>query len=177
MESDERSPGQGRYAHEEREQRWLLTAVPAGVREPVEIVDRYIERSRLRLRRVDGPGRSVFKLGQKVRRGDTPEVVMLTNLYLSEDEFEVLRALPARELRKRRWQLHVDGRRFAVDELHGPLEGMILAEIELNVDEPLLDLPPFEATEVTWDDRFSGGRLAGASVVEVADLLGGPPQT
>lgn len=97
---------------------------------------------------------------------------MMTNLYLDEDEFEVLLALPARELRKRRWQLHVDGRRFAVDELHGPLDGLILAETELDVDEPLLDLPPFPAEEVTWDDRFSGGRLAGASAVEIADLLG-----
>jgi CYTH domain-containing protein len=167
----ERSPGQGRYAQVERELRWLLTHVPAEAHDPVEIVDRYIEGSRLRLRRVDSGRRSILKLGQKVRRDDSPEIVMMTNVYLDESEFTVLSKLPARELRKRRWHLHASGRRFAVDEFHGPLTGLVLAETELGLADPVIGLPDFAAMDVTHDDRFSGGQLATARPDEVVELL------
>lgn len=42
-----RQPGQGRYAHPEHERRLLLANEPAGVTDPVEIVDRYIDGTRL----------------------------------------------------------------------------------------------------------------------------------
>jgi hypothetical protein len=48
-------------------------------------------------------GESVFKLGQK-NAPEPPDFsrMTITNIYLSADEYEVLAALPARDLRKRR---------------------------------------------------------------------------
>jgi CYTH domain-containing protein len=141
-----------RYAHLEREQRWLVTAVPPGVTGPTEIYDRYITDTRLRLRRAG----DVYKLGQKVP--DSRDSVMLTNIYLSAPEYEVFAALPARELRKRRWHLDWQGRTVAIDEFTD--RDLILAEVELGADDDYLPLPPFAQRDVTGDESYTGGALA-----------------
>jgi CYTH domain-containing protein len=159
----DRQPGQGRYAHIEREQRWLLRSVPPGATPLADIEDLYIEGTTLRLRRVTDvtTGEVVDKLAQKVRPEPTqPEVVMLTNLYLSRDEHALLSSLPSHRLTKRRHRLHLDGRPYAVDEFGGPLEGLVLAETELDPADPRLAAPDFAVADVTDDDRYSGGGLA-----------------
>src|SRR3546814_18239041 len=70
----DRRPGHGRYAHIEREQRWLCDAVPAGAEPVCSILDRYIDETRLRLRRRESSEGVVYKLGQKVRRTDERRV-------------------------------------------------------------------------------------------------------
>jgi len=166
-----RTPGQGRYAHREREQRWLLPGPPPGLVDPARIVDHYLVGTRLRLRRVETGSGTVYKLAQKVRpRPDSPAEVNLTNMYLSADEYGVLRRLPGRVLRKTRWRWRVGDRLVAVDEFGGALTGLTLAEVELSDGEEPVVLPP-PAYEVTHDDRFSGGRLAAAGPAEIAELL------
>ena len=92
-----------KYAVVERERRFLVLSIPDGVVDVQLIVDRYVDGTRLRLREVRRPdGTVVRKLGHKVRLGDGPAEVACTNLYLDDEEWRVLRALPARELRKRR---------------------------------------------------------------------------
>lgn len=166
-----RTPGQGRYAHSEREQRWLLPGPPPGMVAPARIVDHYIVGTRLRVRRVETGSGTIYKLAQKVRpRPDSPAVVKLTNMYLSADEYAVLLRLPGRAVRKTRWRWQVGDRQVAVDEFGGALSGLTLAELELAGDEEPVVLPP-PARDVTHDDRFSGGRLASAGEAEIAVLL------
>lgn len=64
-----------KYAHVERERRFLVTAVPEGVQESVSILDRYVEGTRLRLREVrhaDGTLLAELDLGPGTRRVDLP---------------------------------------------------------------------------------------------------------
>ena len=167
----ERFPGKGRYAHVEREQRWVVASVPEDARFVASIVDRYIHGTRLRLRQSEGDGGVVYKLGQKVRDDPAdPETVRLTNIYLSAEEFEVFAALPASVLRKSRERATWEGRPVAIDRFHGRVDGLILAEVELEPEEPHLPAPPWTARDVTSDDRFSGGRLAFASDAEIDTL-------
>jgi CYTH domain-containing protein len=159
----QRQPGQGKYAKPERERRFLLTALPSAAGSPRLIEDRYLDGTRLRLRRVE----TTYKFCQKVRPDEAdPSVVAITNIYLSPAEYEVLRALPAATLTKTRRHWQLGPFTFAVDEFHGPLTGLLLAEIEL--DDLTVDLPvgdsPF-GPEVTHDDRFSGGKLATATKI------------
>ncbi len=125
----------------------------------------------------------IYKLGQKVRPDpDRPEMVQLTNLYLSEQEYEVLTRLGGAEIRKvRRRSTGVGaavgagtGHQVVVDEFGGPLTGLILAEIELRPDQARLAgsaSPPLAVADVTDDDRFSGGALAGTAADELRVLL------
>jgi CYTH domain-containing protein len=157
----------GKYARPECERRFLLSAVPGGATSPVVITDRYVRGTRLRLRRMDRDGEGgrapVYKFGQKVRlQPDDPSVVMITNIYLSASEYELLAQLPADVVEKTRWIMPFSDSSVSVDEFHGRHAGLVLAEASFD-DEAAMRafVPPrFCSVEVTEDDRYSGGTLA-----------------
>jgi CYTH domain-containing protein len=169
----DRRPGSGNYARVEREQRWLVRAVPDDLTDMAEIVDRYLTGTTLRLRRMASDQGVVYKLGQKVRiRPDDPEVVMLTNVYLTDEEYGFLSRLPGNSIEKTRYRHDLGGRMIAVDRFGGRHAPLVLAEVELQVGEPLLPLPGFAMADVTHDHRYSGGALAAASDEDLARLIG-----
>lgn len=97
-----------KYSLLEIERRWSVdsTLLPPLEGMPfLEIEDRYLAGTRMRLRRVTGSqGPSVYKLCKKY--GPTaPWVEPITNLYLTEREYEVLRDLHAKVVRKRRYRV------------------------------------------------------------------------
>ena len=164
-----------KYARPERERRFLLARLPPG--EPIHrtrIEDRYLIGTRLRLRRMtalDEPGRDgevSCKLGQKIPAPDG-RPGLITNVYLSEAEYQALAIVPANELRKVRSSYPP----FGVDVFEGPLEGLILAEIEFRSrSEELAFRPAIETVaEVTADERLTGGRLVVTSAPELRAIL------
>ena len=134
--------------------------------------DRYLEGMRLRLRRVTREGRSVHKLTQKVRTVESdPTEVLITNTYLSEGEYARLSALPGLMVVKTRSVVVTASHHFVVDDFQGRLQGLRLAEVEVqDLAEPL-DLPPWLGAEVSGDDQFSGGQLAVTDEVRLTELL------
>lgn len=167
-----RTAGQGRYAQLEREQRWVLARRPDELDRPVSILDLYIPGTRLRLRRMETGTDVVYKLGQKVRpTPDDPELVKLTNMYLSEPEYSTVARLGGAEIRKTRWRWMPGDRPLVVDVFEGPLTGLVLAERELGPDESRRDPPPLVVADVTNDDRFSGGTLATTTPAQLTALL------
>jgi CYTH domain-containing protein len=165
-----------KYAHVERERRWLLSGVPAGVtpESTLTITDRYLTGTRLRLREVvAGDGSVARKLGQKVRLGAGPEEIANTNLYLDEVEWAALADLPGDELRKERRRVRLGGVMVAVDVFAGHCEGLVLAEVDRGdgEDPGLPDGLPV-VVEVTGDEFFTGGSLAAASREDVLASLG-----
>jgi CYTH domain-containing protein len=140
-----------RYAIVEDEQRFVLAAVPGDAVDPRTIEDRYVLGTRLRLRSVRTAGGEQRKLGHKVPFPDRPSAVWHTSLYLDEAEFALLAALPAATLAKRRYTVAPG----SVDEFLGDLEGLVLLEGDRPVDVGA------RGVEVTDDERFRGGALAG----------------
>jgi hypothetical protein len=167
----------GKYARPERERRFLLARLPSG--EPtrrVRIEDHYLIGTRLRLRRMTvlddegggGAGQVTFKLGQKVPAPDgSPGLI--TNVYLSEAEYSALAGVPANALRKVRASYPP----FGVDVFEGPLEGLILAEVEFETEAEQRAFRPIIETvaEVTTDQRLTGGRLVVTSAAELRAIL------
>lgn len=148
-----------KYAVVERERRFLLASLPAGVTSTKDIVDRYLTGTRLRLREVTAEDGSVVrKLGQKVRLGAGPAEVACTNLYLDDAEWQALCTLPARVLRKRRHVVHRDGLVLAVDEHE---DGSLVAEID-DGDEPPVHVPEWLdlIADVSDDESWTGAARA-----------------
>jgi adenylate cyclase len=167
-----RRPGEGRYAQLEREQRWLLRALPTGVIDERIIVDHYWSGTSLRLRMVQDRGEITYKLCQKVRLdADSPELVKITNIYLSEQDFRALSVTPASIISKSRWSFVSDGSHFAIDEFKGRHAGLVLAEVELDADEPRVSGPSCAVADVTDDNEYSGGWLATASGDELLRVI------
>ena len=154
------------------EQRWVLSTTPTGLADPVEISDRYLRDTDLRLRRMESAEGVVWKLGQKVRvRAESPEVVKMTNIYLRKREYEFLGGLEGAMLTKTRWPWRQANGVFSVDVFHGHLAGLVLAEIELAVDDDPLDPPEGAVADVSVSDRFTGGSLAWLDDEGVRQLL------
>jgi len=153
---------EGKYARVERERRFLLASPPpvSAITDSRRITDRYLQGTRLRLRRVDHPtgAASEFKFTQKVP-ADRPGHVqgLITNTYLAAAEYDLLATLPAEVLSKTRLIIPP----LSIDIFDPPLHGLVLADVEFTTDDAAKSFPqpPVAIAEVTDDARFTGGNL------------------
>lgn len=65
-------------------------------------------------------------------------------------------------LSKTRWLLTHAGKTWEIDEYHGRLSDLIVAELELNDENSEFDRPDWLGTEITHDARFRNRSLATA---------------
>jgi CYTH domain-containing protein len=159
-----------KYARAEIERRFLLAGVPDGAEIGAvrRIDDRYLDGTRLRLRRMaerDGP--TELKLTQKLAAPDGQGLQgALTTIYLSEAEHAVLAALPGAHLAKSRLSIGP----YGVDVFAGHLDGLVLAEVEFASAADAAAFAPaaFCHAELTADRRFTGGELVRATRAQVA---------
>jgi CYTH domain-containing protein len=157
----------GKYARIERERRFLLRDLPEPLTrasEHVQIWDNYITNTRLRLRKIRVPKTKeyVWKLTQKY--APSPEDfsrTVITNIYLSPAEYEVLSVFEGNEIRKNRYPFEQEGRAYSIDVFLGTLWGLVLAETSFETDEEMRDFAPpsFAVMDVTNDEMFTGARL------------------
>jgi len=174
-------PDFGRYARREYERRWLLRDFPAQLdigRPCSRITDHYLDGTRFRVReRIRTSDNDiVWKLTQKFPEADGAfDRVVITNSYLTRDEYELFRRLPGRQLVKHRWVLEFTGALYAVDAYQEALGGLITVEREFPAHEALLassgeSLPFDDAMDVTDRIEFTGGGLAGKIFDDVRRL-------
>ena len=156
---------EGKYARIERERRFLLAEPPPTptVTARRRITDRYLPRTRLRLRRIDylDSGGCEFKFTQKVPASRPGYVQgLITNTYLSPAEYDLLASLPAAVLCKTRLSVPP----LSVDIFEPPLHGLVMADVEFSADKEAQSFlpPPAAIAEVTDDIRFTGGSLVSA---------------
>lgn len=77
---------------------------------------------------------------------------------------EMLTALCPHYIDKTRYLVSAGELTWEVDEFHGPLQGLVVAEVELpSADTGLGTLPPFVGREVTDDARYYNSQLASAT--------------
>jgi len=157
----------GKYALIERERRFLLRDLPAPLTrasEHVQIWDNYITGTRLRLRRIRVPltKERKWKLTQKYAPAP-PDFsrTVITNIYLSPEEYEVLSVFEGNEIRKNRYPFEHEGRAYSIDIFLGALWGLVLAETSFETDEEMRGFapPPFVVMDVTEDEMFTGAKL------------------
>ena len=158
---------ESKYAHIERERRYLLQDLPEGLTRAdahLQITDNYITGTRLRLRKVRDPGTNKWTVKFTQKFAPNPADLsrtVITNTYLNAVEYEVLSVFEGNEIRKNRYPFEWQGRKFAIDMFLGDLFGLVLAEVSFETDEELdsFPAPPFAIAEVTNDEVFGGGKL------------------
>ena len=166
-----------KYARIESERRFLLRILPDDLDDhnAMRIIDRYWAGTRMRLRRMETlDGETIqLKLTQKYMEPSRPaEETVITNQYLTEAEFALFAQLPGIELVKRRYRYLHQGSGYSLDRFEGPLEGLLLAEIEAG--QGVLapgTVPDFAICEVTAEAVFTGGWLVETNAAQLADLL------
>jgi len=166
---------ESKYARVERERRYLLKDLPEGLTRAdphLQITDNYITGTRLRLRKVREPRSNKWTVKFTQKFAPNPEDLsrtIITNTYLNALEAETLSVFNSNEIRKNRYYVEFEGRRFSIDMFLGDLFGLVLAEVSFENDEDLdrFAKPPFALAEVTNDPVFSGGRLSELTFAEV----------
>jgi CYTH domain-containing protein len=155
-----------KYAHVERERRWLVDQNKRPALDGfshILIEDRYITGTRMRLRRMtnSSTGEQALKLTKKYEAVD-PLARPIVTTYLTDEEYQQLLALPAMPITKRRFHIEDAGREFSLDQFRGILSDLELVEIEWPDDEGLRTLVPplWAGREVSDDAQFQGGWLA-----------------
>lgn len=156
-----------KYARIERERRFLLQDLPAGLTRAdhhLQITDNYITGTRLRIRKVRDPrtNKWIVKFTQKFAPDPQDfSRTLITNTYLNAQEAEALAPFEANEIRKNRYPFEFEGREYSIDMFLGDLFGLVLAEVSFDTDEELEHClrPPFALADVTNHEIFTGGRL------------------
>lgn len=59
-----------------------------------------------------------------------------------------------KSIRKHRYEINVAGKTWEVDEFHGPLQGLILAELEVCSIDEKFDLPEWVTEDVSTDPSY-----------------------
>ncbi|MCH5216083.1 MAG: CYTH domain-containing protein [Muribaculaceae bacterium] len=77
-----------------------------------------------------------------------------------KDAEELLNLCLPHVIYKTRYVVTFDGFNWEIDEFHGSLEGLVIAEIELSASEQKYTLPPFVGSNVTNDSRFYNSNLS-----------------
>ena len=167
---------ESKYARVERERRYLLQDLPAGMTRAdhhLQITDNYMTGSRLRMRKVRDPktNKWIAKLTQKIPLGEGDFArTIITNTYLNAVEAETLSTLfSSNEIRKNRYYFEYEGRRFSIDMFLGDLFGLVLAEVGFDTDAELENFakPVFALADVTNNELFTGGELSQLSFADI----------
>ena len=105
----------------------------------------------------------IYKLTQKYR-SETQNIyeTIITNMYLTEAEYNHFDVLKAKTLQKKRYPYSLSNLSLSIDVFEERHQGLVLAEMEMEkrVDVDKLALPSFVIKDVTDDLFFSGGNLA-----------------
>ena len=172
-------PAASKYARLERERRYLLQDLPEGLTRAdphVQITDNYLTGTRLRLRKIREPqtNKWTVKLTQKFApdANDLSRTI-ITNIYLTALETEMLAISDANEIRKNRYPFEFEGRRFSVDMFLGDLFGLVLAEVGFETDEELANYPQphFAIADVTNNELFTGGKLCNITFADIREAI------
>ena len=83
----------------------------------------------------------------------------------AEEMLSSLCKLPA--IDKTRYIVPFEGNIWEVDEFHGQLQGLILAEIEIPAPDYSYKIPQFIGQNVTDDARFYNSNLASATLADL----------
>ncbi|MDO6964268.1 CYTH domain-containing protein [Rhizobium alvei] len=83
-----------------------------------------------------------------------------------EDAAEMLSMALGSEIAKTRYEIHHGRHVWEIDCFEGALEGLVIAEVEMEEEDLSPDLPDWLGREVTDDPRFTNQALAEGSLGE-----------
>jgi CYTH domain-containing protein len=140
----------------------------------LQILDRYIDGTRIRLRQMRDPySNERTQILQKRIEPSTGTESRSAEIHLDDHEYSLFDQFGGREIRKNRYFHEFDLVMYAFDVYLGPLKGLNLARVDFETGDAALDLAPpgFSVIEVTNEPFFAGKHLANKDFSEVASEI------
>lgn len=155
-----------KYAQQEFERRFLISQRPETLSHAKykEIEDKYLDETRIRVRRVKNDQLIQYKLTKMLELGqpDAP-IHWISTIYLSQPEFAIFQKLPGVAYQKRRYYLDDEsGNTIGVDEINLSQGTIWIAEVEFDNAEEMngYQFPLEYDREISGEAAFSGYELA-----------------
>jgi len=152
-----------KYALIERERKFLIQPNQDLIKKlPFKtITDHYINNTFLRFRKVKDELGFVYKLTKKVPT-DSFDKLLITTIYLSDTEYEILNSFHSVLIEKIRYIKKAGGFMIGIDIYIKGSDVLWMAEIEFDSDEDMTSfkMPLKHIKEVTGNPDFSGYELA-----------------
>jgi CYTH domain-containing protein len=140
----------------------------------LQLLDRFLVDTRLRLRRIRDPyeDKTFFILQQVTERADALDIVS-AEIHLDSKEVGSFDRIEGRELRMNRYFHEFDRGMFELDAFLGPLNGLVLAKVEFQDQAEYANYiaPPFCIVDVTNNRFFAGKSLSQRDFAEVGNEL------
>jgi len=160
---------------DEIEKRYLVKDVPEDLDEyPSEILeDNYIPPTSrhpiIRIRRI---GNKYFITKKKLLREDSKNFAKEETIILDKDEYNYLKDIPGKKLRKKRYQYKWNGRDCEVDVYEDDLKGLVIMDFEFDSEEEMIDFKkPDFCIEIIDEECIAGGYLCGKSFEDVREII------
>lgn len=140
----------------------------------LQILDKYIEGTRIRLRQMRDPySNERTQMLQKRIEPSTGAETRSAEVHLDDHEYSLFDHFSGQEIRKNRYFHEFDLVAYAFDMYLGQLKGLKLARAEFETGDEGRDFTPpdFSVIEVTNELFFSGEHLANKVFSEVASEI------
>lgn len=144
--------------------RFIIGALPDAITpsdEHLQIFENYIGETGLRLRSVRRPSTDERARYLERVRSDNRSGATTESLELTAEEYEAMRPLRGRELRKNRYEYEEADTRYLIDVYLGPLWGLNVATAYFESEAACENFEPpgFSLLEISEDRFFSGVEL------------------
>lgn len=115
-----------------------------------------------------------FVITKKVPLNGTDKTEMSEEtIPLEEAEFEALKDCSTKDIVKRRYNVSIDGYSAEVDIFEGKLSGLVVIDFEFvsSSEKNAFIAPEVCLVEISQEESFAGGMLAGKSYADIEPLL------
>lgn len=156
----------------ELEKTYLAKSLPVDLEEHEfkEVIDIYIPKDHkhpsLRIRKNGDKYEAMKK--EPVQEGDAL-IQREQTIILREDEFDALKEIDGKKLRKIRYEYKGVDYFAEIDVFKDDLDGLVLVDVEFELedDKDNFEIPEFCLADVTQEKFVAGGMLCGKSYVDI----------
>jgi len=144
----------------EIERKFLVKQLPLKIEETIHIKQYYISNNKemvQRLRIFNGE-EAIISFKEKTSKISKYEFEYHIPLKDANKMIEIMTDIPS--INKKRHILNIKGIKWEIDEFLDQNKGLIIAEVELNNEKQIVDIPDWIDIEVSHDDRYYNYNLA-----------------
>jgi CYTH domain-containing protein len=160
---------------DEIERRFLVKELPEDLdKYPFEVLeDNYVPLNRkhpiIRIRRI---GNKFFITKKTLQREDSHSFATEETIILDDEEYEFLKNIPGKKLKKKRYRYKYNGMDCEIDVYEGDLKGLVMIDFEFDNEEEFrnFEKPDF-CLEVEEEELIAGGYLCGKSYEDIKENL------
>ena len=138
----------------------------------LQIFDNYIEDSPIRLRSIRNPETKEWaRFLEKPLLADNAGKMEVSQIELSENEYERFKIFKGKEIRKNRYFCEFGGVKSEIDIFLGALWGLNIAKVYFEGFEAMVDYEPPKSlvAEITSNEFYLGEKLVGKTFADVQE--------